>query len=350
MTDKLMAMGAIALTFGLVIFLHELGHFLMAKRLGVRVEQFAFGFGRELLGFTWRGTRYSFCLIPFGGLVRMAGELPEHGPGAADEFFAQRWYRRIAIALAGPVMNYVLAFLLFTGVIWVSGVSRPSSEPIIGDVVPGLPAVQAGLQAKDRIVTIDGQPITTWEEMARFIHARPQQPLEFLLRREGQDLRVILTPQADHERHIGLIGVVPFMETQRVSLWGAGREGLQDLVRWTKLPLRYLVEKIKRREAPKELAGPVGIAHMISSAAKAGVAPLIYLIAVISTGVGLFNLFPIPMLDGGHVFLYVWEGVSRRPLTQRMVRMTNAIGIPILALIFVYALFQDLARWRQWSG
>ncbi|MBI3292424.1 MAG: RIP metalloprotease RseP [Elusimicrobia bacterium] len=345
--DRLLAVGAVALTFGLVISLHELGHFLMAKRLGVRVEQFAFGFGPELAGFTWRKTRYSLCLVPFGGLVRLAGELPDRGPGAPDEFFAQSWYRRIAIALAGPGINYVLAFLLFTGVLWVWGTSRPSSQPIIGEVVPSLPAAQAHLQAKDRVVSINGQPMTTWEEMAQFIHTRPGQSLALIIRRDGQEFTRTLFPQVDPQRKIGLIGVVPLMETHRLSLWAAGEEGARDLVRWTMLPLHYLAEKVKRREAPKELAGPVGIAQMISSAAKAGIAPLLYLIAVISTGVGLFNVFPIPMLDGGHVLLYLWEGVSRRRLTQRVVQVSNAIGIPLLALIFVYALFQDLERWRH---
>lgn len=346
-TGRLLSVGAIVLTFGLVIFLHELGHFLMAKRLGVRVDQFAFGFGTELLGLTWRGTRYSLCLIPFGGLVRLAGELPEQEPKAPDEFFAQSWYRRIAIALAGPAMNYVLAFCLFTGVLWVWGTTRPSSQPLIGEVVPGLPAAQAHLQAQDRVLSINGRPMATWEAMAQFIHEHPLQPLEMTLTRSGQEFTRVLTPQLDPQRKLGLIGVGPFMEVQRLSLGAAAQEGFRDLIRWTKLPLHYLADKLKHREAPKELAGPVGIAQMISSAAKAGIFPLLYLIAVISTGVGLFNVFPIPLLDGGHMLLYLWEGISRRRLTQRIVRVTNAIGVPILAVIFVYALFQDLERWRH---
>jgi regulator of sigma E protease len=174
---------AVVLVFSIVVVIHELGHFLVCRWLGVRVETFAVGFGKELIGFNWKGTRWSFCLLPLGGYVKPAGEELESSSGAPDEFFGQSWYRRIAIALAGPVMNYLLAFVCFFFLVFFWGQARPSTEPIIGETVAGFPAQAAGLMKGDRILAIDGKGVSSWEDAAKEIHSHPEQPIDIHVQR-----------------------------------------------------------------------------------------------------------------------------------------------------------------------
>ncbi len=337
---------------GLVVVIHEYGHFLVARYLGVRVERFTVGFGPEIFGRTIGQTRYSVCAIPLGGMVKLAGEFPEERENKPDEFFAQAWYRRAGIALAGPVMNYALAFVLFTATAGIWGLLQPSDQPIVGDIVVGLPADKAKLQVGDRVKSIGGKPIASWEEMARIIHDKPEQKLvleiERLIEKTGKTttLKVSLTPQRDPGQGIGLIGIMPMIDKKRPGFRGSLAAGVRDVRVWTMQPLSYLSQKIRHWEGPKELSGPLGIAHMVTKATREGWAYVIYLIAIISTGLGLFNLFPIPVLDGGHIFLYTIEGIIRRPLSKRVMQVANAIGLSVVLTIFLYASYQDVLRLR----
>src|SRR5437879_5109988 len=157
------------LCLGLVVVIHELGHLVMAIKLGVRVERFTVGFGPEIVGWTSGGIRYSVCAVPLGGMVKLAGEFQDERHNKPDEFFSQPWYKRNLIALAGPVMNYVLAFALFALVAGVWGILQPTSQPVVGDIIPGLPAAQAGFLENDRVLRINNAPVNTWDEMAQFI-------------------------------------------------------------------------------------------------------------------------------------------------------------------------------------
>jgi regulator of sigma E protease len=348
--------GRIALTIiclGLVVVIHELGHLVMALRLGVRVERFTVGFGSELFGWTSQGIRYSVCAIPIGGMVKLAGEMMEEKRAPKpDEFFAQSWYRRNLIALAGPVMNYVLAFVLFATVAGVWGILQPSDQPVIGNVVMGLPAEAAQLREGDRILQIDGKSISSWAEMAGIIHARPGVNLRVKVERLAgknsamQRFTVVLKPRRDPQMGIGLIGIVPQVDRIRPGVKGSAQAAVHEIKVWTLQPLKYLASKVRRWEGPKELSGPIGIAQMVTKATKEGMSYVVYLIAIISTGLGLFNLFPIPMLDGGHILLYTLEGLLRRPLSPRAMQFAQAIGLSVIATIFLYASYQDILRWR----
>lgn len=337
---------------GLVVVIHEWGHLLVARALGVRVERFTVGFGPELFGWTsGSGIRYAVCLVPLGGMVKMAGELMEDRTQSADEFFSQPWYRRNAIALAGPAMNYALALALFVLIAGVWGGLRPSDQPVIGEVVAGLPAAQAKLLPGDRINKIDGQAVASWDQMARLIHGKPEQALRLEIQRPTdtapiQRLEVLLTPQRDAQSGIGLIGVKPRIDKMKFGLRGSVAVGLRDVQLWTVQPLKYLGQKLTRWEGPRELSGPLGIFQMVSKSTQQGLADVLYLIAVISTGLGLFNLFPIPVLDGGHVLLYTIEGIIRRPLSRRVMQVANAVGLSVVLTIFLYASYQDVLRWR----
>ena len=337
---------------GMVVVIHELGHLVVARKLGVRVERFTVGFGPEIFGWTASGIRYAVCAVPLGGMVKMAGEFQDERANQPDEFFSQAWYRRNLIALAGPVMNYVLAFVLFAMVAGVWGILQPSSLPIVGDMIPGLPAAVAGFHENDRILRINNGPIASWEEMAKFIHEHPDEKLKVDVERTSPDAKkpqavsIILTPRRDPQLGIGLIGIMPMVDKIRPGFTGSIKAASSDVKVWTLQPLKYLSSKIRRFEGPKELSGPLGIAQMVTKATREGMANVIYLIAVISTGLGLFNLFPIPVLDGGHVLLYTIEGIIRRPLSRRVMQVANAIGLSLVLTIFLYASYQDVLRWR----
>ena len=249
-------------------------------------------------------------------------------------------------------MNYVLAFVLFAAVALAWGTLKPSTQPVIGDMILGLPAANAKLQIGDRIRSIDGIAITSWEQMAHLIHERPEKTVRMEIERAGAEgkpsrvFRASLKPQRDPQRSMGLIGVMPQVDKVKLGVWGSIKVSLRDLKAWTVQPLEYIGQKIRSMEGPKELSGPLGIAHMVTKATQEGMSYVIYLMAIISTGLGLFNLFPIPVLDGGHIFLYVIEGILRRPLSRRTLQVANAVGLSVILTIFIYASYQDILRWR----
>ncbi len=337
---------AVLLTFGVVIFLHEFGHFLMCKRLKVRVERFAFGFGPELLGITYGETRFSICAFPLGGFVKPAGESLEDCSGQPDEYFSKTWYQRLGIVAAGPAMNYVLAFALFFGVVWLRGMPEPSKEAVIGEMAQNYPAEQAGFKTGDRIVKVGPIPVETWAQMADAIHSNPGKPLRVTLVREGTLVQISVTPRLDPASGHGQIGILPKFEYRSMGLLGSSREALRQCWHWTKLTVTTLAEKIVKRERP-DLAGPVGIVQMVHKAAHSGIEDLVFLIGLISVAVGFFNLLPIPLLDGGHAALYVWEGISRRRLTLKTVAVANSVGMIFLMSLLLFATYSDLVRIRE---
>lgn len=217
------------LCLGLVVILHEFGHLLMARWLGVRVERFTVGFGQELFGMTIGQTRYSVCLIPLGGMVKLAGEFMDERQHKPDEFFSQAWYRRVAIALAGPAMNYLLAFVLFAWVAAAWGIYQPSDQPIVGELIAGLPAADAHLQVGDRIEAINGQSVKSWDDMAQLIHQKPDQKLildvERLASNQTQHIHVALVPRRDPQHGVGLIGIMPRADIVRPGFRGSFTDG-----------------------------------------------------------------------------------------------------------------------------
>jgi regulator of sigma E protease len=342
---------AVLVAFGVVIFVHEFGHFIVAKKSGVKVDRFSFGLGPEMIGFQWGETRYCIAWIPLGGEVRMAGEMELEDVAAAPaprdprEFFALSWYRRIPIVVAGPAMNYLLSFLLFVAVALVWGSPALSTEAVIGDLADNFPAAKAGLKPGDRFLSVNGAPVSDWNSLAETIHSSPGKAVDLAVRRGAEDLKVNVTPVADKVSGRGLIGITPATVYERMGVGAAVKRGLLQTWGYTRLTLHYLWEKISRREKP-DLSGPVGIASVVAKAAKSGMADYVLLIALISVGVGLFNLFPIPLLDGGHLFFYLWEGLFRRKPGKRMVQTANSLGLAFLLSIFLFATYSDIQRLR----
>ncbi|MFH1725774.1 MAG: RIP metalloprotease RseP [Elusimicrobiota bacterium] len=337
---------AVLLTFGLVIFLHELGHFLVCKRLGVRVERFAFGFGPELLGMTRDETRFSICAIPLGGFVKPAGESLEDATGHPDEYFSRSPWQRLLIVGAGPVMNYVLAFVMFFGVVFFRGLPEASSEAVIGETAAGFPAQAAGLRPGDRILKLSGIEVTGWDDLASFIHRSPGKAVEVLYARDGKPVSVSVVPRLDGASGRGLIGIMPEVHYKNMGLLGSIAEAAYQCWHWTRYTVETLIEKISRREKP-DIAGPVGIVQMVSRAAHSSIEDFVFLIGLISVAIGFFNILPIPLLDGGHAVLYVWEGISRRKLTVKFIAVVNSAGLVMLLSLLVFATYNDILRIRD---
>lgn len=371
----LLSLVAVLFTFGLVIFLHEFGHFIVCRLTGIRVEAFSFGFGKELFGWTSGPTRYSIRLVPLGGYVKPAGEdieevsaleqkLREDGSSPAQTgapegrppspapraelpdymYFAKPWYTRIGVVLAGPTMNYLLAFVLFSGVILIVGEPRPSTAPVIGDLTQGYPADLAGLKPGDRVLSVDGKPAADWAAMAALIHPKAGRPVSIAYERGPEKGEVKVTPRkAPDGQERGVIGISPGVDYAPVPLLKGLRMGAHQCWYWTAFTVKTLASNIYRREKP-DLAGPIGIVNIVSKAAHSGTADLFFLIGLISVAVGFFNLLPIPLLDGGWFLLYLWEGISRRKLTVDMMKYVNAAGMVMLLGIFLFATYNDIMR------
>jgi regulator of sigma E protease len=339
---------AVLFTFGLVIFLHEFGHFVVCRLTGIRVEAFSFGFGPELYGRTVGPTRYSLRVVPMGGYVKPAGEDISEVSGAPDEYFAKPWYARLAVVFAGPVMNYLLAFALFSGVILVVGEPVPSAAPVIGDMAQGYPAQTAGLKEGDRILKVDGTPVAAWADMASLIYGKLEKPVTLTYSRGGAESSVSLTTRkitdgAMHGAPHGVIGISPGIDYRRVPFFKGVAMGLNQCWYWTAFTVKTLASNIYHHEKP-DLAGPIGIVNIVSKAAHTGAADFFFLIGLISVAVGFFNLLPLPLLDGGWMALYLYEGVSRRKITPDLMKYINMAGITVLASIFLFATYNDIMR------
>ncbi len=334
---------SVIITFGLVIFIHELGHFLACKWQDIKVDAFSFGFGPELYGFTRGETRYKICAIPLGGYVQAAGEDLSNSSGNPREYFAKPWYRRLIVALSGPGMNYVLAFLLFSGAIYFTGEPVFSTQPVIGEVIESYPADISGLKPGDRVLSVNGKEMATWEQLATTIHTLPEQDIAVRYVRAGQESSITLKTKKDPSGSYGVIGISPENTYKPIPFLMSIKLGGYQCWYWSKETVTTLASKIYKREKP-DVAGPVGIVHMVSKAAKTGFANQIFLLALISVAVGIFNLFPIPILDGGTSLLFIWEGISGRKLTEKLVGAVNSVGFVVLISIFLFATYSDFAR------
>ncbi len=345
----------IAFAFGLVIFVHEFGHFFVAKKSGVKVERFSFGLGPEMFGFKWGETRYCIAWLPLGGEVRMAGEFPdgegnpapvEPGEDTSRHFFSQPWYRRILIAFAGPFMNYVLAAVIFFSMLMIWGEAIQTNRTQVGQVMAGMPAEKAGVMPGDRVVSVQGEPVDDFADLAAKIHNRPDQATDLIFLRDGKEIKLTIVPQ--NEKGTGLIGIKPadpIVARQKIGVVASVKKSFAQCWDISAGTLYYLGQKIMARQRP-DVAGPLGIGQVIVKAVKSGPEDFFFLIAMISVAIGLFNLFPIPMLDGGHVLYYVIEGIRGRPLSPNIMGKANIVGLAFLLSLLVFATMNDVQRFK----
>jgi regulator of sigma E protease len=339
----LIQIAATVFGIGILVFIHELGHFFMAKLFKLKVEKFTLGFGPEIIGFSHKETRYSLCWIPLGGMVKMPGEDIDSATGSPDEFLSQPWYKRAIIAFFGPLMNYILAVLIFTSVIFVWGLDKPSQKTIIGEPIDGYPAYKAGLKKDDLIKKINGREFEKWEEAADFIHKHPNEELDFTIARDNKDLDFKITTVKEPSSGVGVIGISPLMETEKVGLIPSAGYSVKIVIMQTELTFTYLGQKLIKWEKP-DLAGPIGVVQVLAKAAKAGFQNLLYFLGVISVALGLFNLLPIPIVDGGHIMFAIIEAVTRKKNSKKMLLVSNFIGLAIIFGILILATYNDLLR------
>ena len=419
---------------GVLIFVHELGHFLAAKRVGIRVLKFQLGFNPTIVSFKRGDTEYSIGALPLGGYVKMAGDSPDETlTGRADEFLSKSKWERFQVLIMGPAMNLLLAlvvtaFVLYRGaevpayrdmppvvgtvmtgspaaksdlqpgdrILSVAGRdvdtweqffiavgSRPNRQtsltiqrdgremervvtPIvppgqsrfeIGDigvlpdvhphlqsVSPGEPGERAGLKAGDVILAVDGRPVTFHTQLREAIAKHPEQPMAIAIRRDGAELSVTVTPARRGE--VGWLGVLPVDETKSLkpgpveALVLSARRNVEN----AGLIFQTVWGLITRETSPKQLMGPVAIAQLSGESAQLGLIPLLSLMALISLNLGLLNLLPIPILDGGHIFIMALEGVARRDFSTRVKEKMLLAGFVVLMMLMVTVIYNDLAR------
>jgi regulator of sigma E protease len=345
-----------------VVFVHELGHFLIARWSGVRVLVFSIGFGRELAGFTDRhGTRWKIAAVPLGGYVKFFGDenvasVPDRDTVAAmteternESFFHQPLGKRAAIVAAGPIANFLLAVLIFGAVFAIYG--RPDNVARVDAVEPNSAASAAGFRPGDLVVAIDDQPIKTFTEMQRVVRGHPDQPIRVTIERDGRDLSVSAVPTLKEVpdnfgkvHRFGILGIQGPRERIPVGPVAAIGYGAQETWSIIDETFSYLYRMVTGRESADQLGGPVGIALMSGEAAKLGFDVLIRWIAAISVSIGLLNLFPIPLLDGGHLLFYGLEGLRGRPLSERTQEIGFRIGFAIVLMLLVFATYNDIPR------
>lgn len=339
---------------GVLVFFHELGHFLVARFFGVGVEKFSLGFGPRIIGKKSGITDYRISAIPLGGYVKMVGEEPDAEITPEQEaisFTHKHVLKRIAIVGAGPVFNFILAVLIFFTINMVYGIEIV--KPYVGQTVAGMPANQAGIQKGDLIVSIEGVPIEVWQDMLREINTSEGKKLSITVNRNGIEKTFAIKPLMKIEKIFGievkryLIGIQndPTQNYMRklnpIEALSAGVSYSYTLVKFTVIGIGKI---FKGTESPKTIGGPILIAQMAGHAAKGGIRYLVEFIGFVSVILAFFNLLPIPVLDGGHLLFFFIEFIARRPVSIRVREIAQQTGLFLLILLMIFVFYNDITR------
>jgi regulator of sigma E protease len=369
---------------GVLVIVHELGHFVLAKLCKVGVVKFAIGFGPALYRFRRKETTYQLGLIPFGGFVRMVGDIPDMltGEQLTDEsvrgeedrrkpkettppelqlalddrsrwFIEKNFWQRSAIVVAGPLFNYLSAIVVVAFAVFFYGSVELSDEARIGEVMAGSPAKEAGLIAGDLVLAIDQQAVDNWGELAETVHQGTGAPIKLHVRREAQELDLIVQPkQKDLQLSTGdtkqvyLIGIEPTTNHIPVGLGRAWRDGLLWTFDKTLLTYAGLWGMITGKVSPKDLAGPLFIIDAAGKQSRQGLDSLLYFVALLSVSLAVLNLLPIPILDGGHLLFFLIEAIIG-PMSMRKKEMAQQVGMLLLISLMVFAIHNDIFRDRS---
>ncbi|WP_428645219.1 RIP metalloprotease RseP [Roseibium sp.] len=351
----------------IVVFFHELGHFAVARWCNIKVEAFSVGLGRELFGRTDKqGTRWKVCLVPLGGYVKFAGDsnaasMPNHERIAqmSDEerktaFIAKPVWQRAAVVAAGPIANFILAIVIFAAMFVFLG--KQGLMPVVEEVLPGRAAERGGIQAGDVVLEIDGHRIQTFGELRQIVLMNPNTPLVFEVDRDGKPVSLTVTPDAREkevflgERQIaGDIGLRGSNDPKNLVniKFGPGEavaEGVRETYRIIDGTVSYLWGIITQRQSADQLGGPIRVAQISGQVADHGLLPLISLAAILSVSIGLINLAPIPILDGGHLVFFALEALRGKPLSDRIQDVGFRIGLGLILMLMVFVTWQDIMR------
>jgi regulator of sigma E protease len=343
--------GLIALI--IIILIHETGHFSIAKLFHVFVERFSIGFGPVILRKKGKETEYVISAIPLGGYVKLKGENPEEGEKKdSDEraFYNQKLYKRFLIILAGPMFN-ILSAVLFFAIVYAVGV--PTLKSTIGEVKKDAPAYYAKIQKGDEIIAIDKKSIKTWEELSAIIKKNAGKNITLNIKRNGKIIETPITPKLTevkdflgYKKKVGIIGIAPSGETiiQRLNVFKSIEKGACRTVYIAKITILGIVRLIERAIPASSVGGPILIIEIASKAASAGFSTFLALAAIISINLGILNLLPIPILDGGHLTFLTIEAIRRKPVPLNVQVIAQNIGLAILILLMAFAFYNDLSR------
>ena len=344
---------------GVLIFVHELGHFFFAKLFKVGVEKFSLGFGPKLIGKKIGETEYLVSAFPLGGYVKMVGESTEGELCPDDQarsFAAKPPLQRIAIVAAGPVFNLLFAYVIFIAVFLI-GV--PSATTRIGEVVAGKPAASAGIKGGDLVTSINGKPVSRWDEFAKTIAESKGAPLAIQVQRSATTLSFTIVPENRTAKNIfgeavtsPIIGVVAAGDTV-VDRFGPGEafvKGSFQTLNVIELTVLSLVKLVERAIPLETIGGPIMIAKMAGQQAAAGGVSYLAFMALLSINLGVLNLLPVPILDGGHLFFYFWELVFRKPVSMKTREIAQQVGLVLLIALMVLAFYNDITRYFLGQG
>lgn len=348
------------IVLGILVFVHELGHFLLAKRLGVGVLTFSLGFGPKLIGKKIGETQYQISAFPLGGFVKLIGENPEEPVKEEDfprSFSNQPIWKRAFIISAGSFFNFFLAVVLFS-TINLFGI--PFLTAKVGGLSPGFPAEKAGFKKGDTIISIDGRDVSKWEEIHRIISNSKGRDLSLKLKRDDQIIEIKVIPIAIKEKNMFgeevtsfKIGITPNTEEiliEKVNPFVALGKGLSQTWQGIKLTVVAIVKLIQRVIPAKTIGGPILIAQLAGEQAKRGLMSLVLFMAILSINLGVINLFPIPILDGGHFLFLGLEAILRRPISIKKMEIAQQIGLIFIILLMLFAFYNDLFRIFSPSG
>lgn len=341
------------IVLGILVFVHELGHFLLAKRLGIGVITFSLGFGRKLIGRKMGETQYQIAAVPLGGFVKLIGENPDEEVKEEDRqrsFSHAPIWKRAMIISAGPFFNFFLAIVLFSA---INLFGIPHLPAKIGELSPGLPAETAGLKKGDLVLSIDGEKVVKWDDLSRVIRGSKGKDLTLQVKRGEETFEVKVTPQSSktknlfgEEVQIHMIGIQPTDEVivEKVSPIVALAMGFSQT--WSGIELTVVsIWKLVQRVIPaKTIGGPILIAQLAGEQARRGLVSFALFMAILSINLGVINLFPIPILDGGHFIFLALEAILRKPVSMRKMEIAQQVGLVLIILLMVFAFYNDILR------
>ncbi|MEA3500365.1 MAG: RIP metalloprotease RseP [Candidatus Marinimicrobia bacterium] len=342
---------------GILVFIHEFGHFIAAKIVGIRVDKFSLGFPPKIVGKKIGETEYCLSWIPLGGYVKLAGMMDESmdedyakNPIEPYEYRAKKWWQKIFVASAGVIMNLLLAILIFTIFTFKTGIPDVSNDPIINEIAKDMPAAEVGLQSGDRIISVNGYKIEKWEDMSDVIHNFAGKKISLKYERSNEVKTVKLTPVLQQTvvngsiTKVGMIGISGKIEYHSANFGEAISSGVKTTYYWFKLTVSSLGMLIKGEESLKNVGGLVMIGQLAGESARNGLMSLFSLIAILSVNLAFINILPIPALDGGHIIIAIIEGIIGRELNIKVKMAIQQIGTFLLLGLIVLVMINDISR------
>jgi len=328
--------------FGILVTIHEFGHFITAKLTGMKVEEFAIGFGPKIYQTKEGDTLYSLRMIPLGGYNKIAGMDPDDEK-TSDGFSSKPMLSRMLVIVAGSLMNFILPVFLFFCIFAVNGIDQPTNSNVIGEVIKGKPAAVAGIREGDRIIAINGESVKSFDGLIQTLAKYPKTEVTFEVERNEIKKEIKITPEYNEDLKRPLIGVYPSYEKVSLSVFDSAKLSVvatKNVI----LNISNGLIKIFTGKAPADVAGPIGVAQMAGEVAERGIMSLLNFVAFLSINLGIMNLLPIPALDGGHLIVLSIEAIRGKPLSSKVMGAIQMVGFAIILAITAIATFLDLTK------